>query len=371
MKISYINGVCVKNDAISNSIIDEISWLNNTHNSDILLFTYACEFEQLNYKIITTLKDIAVDAHFKSSDLIIFHFGIYCPLFNLLPVTPNNAKRMVVFHNITPKKFTHSEQHALIDKSFKQLSNITLADHVICDSQTNLDILREASIQTPASILPLAVHNTKPAPDTKPSFVDKVIRIAFIGRFVLSKGPNDLLEAFSRLLQHQILPTIEITMIGNLSFSDTILVSEIRDTINKLHSYHNHCIKIHINANASDDDKNKTLQNADLFILPTYHEGFCIPILEALANGCKVITYDNSNTPSVSGGLAKLVPTGNIEALKSTISEELQLVLSERWSNSGSGSYTEYKNKAQQYTEQYSPTLTKQRFLQTIKTLTI
>ena len=46
-----------------------------------------------------------------------------------------------------------------------------------------------------------------------------------------------------------------------------------------------------------------------------------MPVLEALASGCKVISYDNSNLPAISGGLAQLVPTGDVAALAAAIAD--------------------------------------------------
>jgi hypothetical protein len=42
--------------------------------------------------------------------------------------------------------------------------------------------------------------------------------------------------------------------------------------------------------------------------------------MEALKSGCFVIAYDNSNLPNVTGGLARLTPTGDTAALSAAIS---------------------------------------------------
>lgn len=42
-------------------------------------------------------------------------------------------------------------------------------------------------------------------------------------------------------------------------------------------------------------------ENAKAFVFPTEYEGFGLPILESLAEGCPVITYNNSATPEVAG----------------------------------------------------------------------
>jgi len=267
------------------------------------------------------LKDVVFDQNFQSSDLVVFHFGIFYPLFDLLVVTPKKAKRLVVFHNITPKQFVPAKNHPTIDRSFKQMANIVFADHVICVSQTNLDVLRAAGINTPASVLPLAVHGDLHAPTRKPSAIDDLVRLLFIGRFVRSKGPGELLEALHPLLANKSAP-LSLDMVVKSSFSDAALIEEVRSFIEVLHRSHRDRVKITIHSDATDDVKNQLLRDADLFILPTYHEGFCVTIVEALASGCKVITYDNSNMPAISGGLARLTATGDIAALSCAIDGE-------------------------------------------------
>lgn len=365
MRISYINAICVKNDAVSNSIRDEIIWLSSEGLHEIRLYAYSCEYEDLLFTQVSDLKDVVFDQHFQLSDLVVFHFGVFYPLFNLLPVVPLRAKRLVVFHNITPKQFVRVENHSIIDKSFQQMSNIAFADHVVCVSQTNLDVLQSSGIRTPSTVLPLAVHSNLQMPESKPSVVDGLIRIAFIGRFVRSKGPSELIEALHKVLQRNESVHLILDMIGNLSFSDSGLLEEIRNTAEEIHRAYGDRVKINIHGNATEAMKCQVLHDADLFILPTYHEGFCVPILEALACGCKVIAYENSNTPAISGGLAKLTPTGDIESLSCAIARTVEEIASSAWQEN----YAEYMPRAQQYVEQYSPECAKRRFLNFIKSI--
>lgn len=369
MIISYIHGICVKNDAISNSIRDEITWLRSEGHNDVRLYAYACDHENLPFTKVNDLRDVAFDQHFQSSDLVVFHFGVFYPLFNLLPVVPKGAKRLVVFHNITPKQFVSVENHPTIDKSFNQMANILFADHVACDSQTNLDVLRTAGIYTPAIVLPLAVHSDLQIPESKPSALDGLIRLAFIGRFVRAKGPGELLDALYRLLQRNQAVHLKLDMIGNVSFSDSVLLKEIRKTVEAMHRSYGSRVKITIHGNASEEMKHHILREADLFVLPTYHEGFCVPIVEALASGCKVIAYENSNTPAISAGFARLTPTGDVTALSCAIAESTEEITSSAWGGEGLESYAEYARKVQEYVQQYSPEHTKRRFLKYIKSV--
>jgi glycosyltransferase involved in cell wall biosynthesis len=369
MKISYVYGVCAKYDAISNSIQQEIRALRAHGIEDVRLYTVDCRHETLPFVRVNSGADIALDQHFQSSDLVVFHFGIYHDLFNLLPVAPKKAKRLVVFHNITPKEFVAPENHALNDRSFAQMSNILWADQVICDSQLNLEVLRSFGIGVPASVIPLAVHTEAPPPLLKPSFHDGITRIAFIGRFVRSKGPQDLLIALQRALEGGLRLPLRLDMVGNIAFSSQQLIKQMQQTSQDLERRCEEHLQIKIHGDASEEIKHALLREADLFVLPTYHEGFCVPIIEALASACKVIAYHNSNTPAISGGLATLTLTGDIDQLALAIQQSIETVRSSAWQSECGSSYTEYSNIARNYTQQFAPSSVGDRFVHLVREL--
>jgi glycosyltransferase involved in cell wall biosynthesis len=360
MKIAYINGVCVQHDAISNAVRDEINWLQGVGH-DVRLYAYSCEHSDVPFTRVEREADVAFDPHFQSCDLVVFHFGIFYPLFNLLLMVPLHSKRIVVFHNITPKELLPLSARELIERSFVQMANIVFADQVICDSETNRDVLHRAGIQVPTTVLPLAVHSKLQAPQRKPSFDDGLMRIAFLGRLVKSKGPADLLEAVSRVMDGDTSIRVKLDLVGNLTFSDESVVAEVRLRMQAMQRRLASRFEVNIHGNAQETEKQRILCDADVFVLPTYHEGFCVPVLEALGSGCCVVAYDNSNLPAISGGLTNLVPTGDVGSLASAISNTLALVGSSSW-RSGGG-YLRRLQAASAYVAKFNPDAVRQRYL--------
>jgi len=367
VKISYVNGICLSNDAISNSIRDEITWLGEMH--DVKLYTYSCDNTSLPSVVVNDCRDILFDPHFQASDLVIFHFGVFYPLFNVITATPRGAIRLVVFHNITPKEFVHPSSHALIDSSFAQLSNMRWAEHIICDSQTNLDVLRQRGLTNAATVLPLALHTVVKPPREKPSFQDQVVRFVFVGRFVRSKGPTELLHALAHVMASRPSMHAQLDLIGSLTFSDQQLLADMRDAIAALHSRFGARLQVVLRGNAPELEKNRCLADADIMVLPSYHEGFCVPILEALASGCKVVSYDNSNIPSIAGNLGYLVPTGDTQALAAAMLETADLVGTPAWRDSATG-YAAFITRVSAYVSHFAPGSTRYRFLNLLRRLT-
>lgn len=67
----------------------------------------------------------------------------------------------------------------------------------------------------------------------------------------------------------------------------------------------------------SVDDKRNLLSDCSCFVFPSLYEGFGIPIIEAMEEGCPVITSNNSSLPEVGGKFALYLDEAtDAEALK-------------------------------------------------------
>jgi glycosyltransferase involved in cell wall biosynthesis len=62
---------------------------------------------------------------------------------------------------------------------------------------------------------------------------------------------------------------------------------------------------------------------ADLFVFPSFYEGFGIPLLEAMACGCPIITSKTGSPPEVVGNAAVLIDPSDSEGIASAIQEIL------------------------------------------------
>lgn len=362
LNVSFINSLCVENDAISMAIRDEMAALAGNPRICTKLFAYRCDIVDVAFIPVGSVGEIVFNRHFQTSDVVIAHFGVRYPLFNVLPLSPRKAAKLVVFHNVTPKAHSPRSTHDAVDVSLRQISNAQWADHVICDSATNLEALRGAGVNTPASILPLATHISTIPPMEKPSFKDGIVRFVFIGRFVRSKGVTDLLQAIATVLESGDVVNLRLDLIGNTEFSSPQILERILSKIDELRHGYGARLSIDLIANASENTKEEILRRADIFVLPTYHEGFCVPILEAIAAGCQVITYDNTNTASVSGGLATLVATGDIEQLSEAIHDATLRSRSAPWQGRGPESYGSYANRGREHINSYRPEVVQARF---------
>ena len=74
----------------------------------------------------------------------------------------------------------------------------------------------------------------------------------------------------------------------------------------------------------SQEQATNLLKNASLFLYPTHYEGFGLPPLEAMINGCPVIASDNSSIPEVCGDAVYYINPKNEYAIAEGICELLK-----------------------------------------------
>ncbi len=72
-----------------------------------------------------------------------------------------------------------------------------------------------------------------------------------------------------------------------------------------------------------DQDRLALYSLAELFVFPSFYEGFGFPVLEAMACGCPVITSANSSLPEITNGAAILINPYNVGELAAAIDQVL------------------------------------------------
>lgn len=143
----------------------------------------------------------------------------------------------------------------------------------------------------------------------KKSYGTAAPRILFVGHLLYSKGFYDLMHAF-RALRRQF-PAAELVCAGELPrperhFADFLPVEKQQEYIRRRFEM---CEEIRAFASSGDGvrycgvvdgaTKADLFANADVFVLPSYSEGFSLAILEAMFHGLPVVTTSAGGSPDV------------------------------------------------------------------------
>ena len=91
-------------------------------------------------------------------------------------------------------------------------------------------------------------------------------------------------------------------MLAGFDFQDlnTIPSEDVREALR----YSSYSDDIYCLGFVSPEDKNLLYRHAIAFVYPTLYEGFGLPVLEAMQQGCPIVCYDNSSLAEVGGNAA-------------------------------------------------------------------
>jgi glycosyltransferase involved in cell wall biosynthesis len=68
-----------------------------------------------------------------------------------------------------------------------------------------------------------------------------------------------------------------------------------------------------------EDELARTYSDSDVLLMPSLHEGFGLPVLEAMASGVPVVASNRGSLPEVVGGAGLLVEPEDIEAIADAV----------------------------------------------------
>ncbi|MBB3809098.1 glycosyltransferase family 4 protein [Pseudochelatococcus contaminans] len=296
-------------DAISTSVRHTWEALEAMPGVDVKIMSWRCDLTELPWISAGDLSDLLLDDTFLKANLIIYHFGVHVNLFDAMVMGNGHGKQAVFFHNVTPARFLPEQSQDLIAASLRQIENFRRVDEIWPVSQINAEELYQRDFDpSRVHVIPLAVDTPALAPladkDVKP------LELVFVGRIVRSKGVLDLIAAMKQL-SGRVTHPVRLRIVGNLEWSDTDYLAEVKAAI----AGSGLAPSIELVGTASDEELQRIYHQSHILAIPSYHEGFCKPVIEALRGGLIPVGYAAYNLPHIAGGFGKLVPPGDIDAL--------------------------------------------------------
>ena len=307
--------ILAKYDAIAATARDTYLALARESGFEVEVLTLRNDFGDVPAMIVSGVADLLLHPAFQKADIVIYHFGIYCDLFDALIATKGRSLQIVRFHNITPPQFLPAKDRGKIERSFLQAHNLAYADELWADSRVNAETLVTLGVdRNRIHVIPLAVE--EPAPRSLCGKASKCLNLLFVGRFVQSKGVLDLVRTLDSVRSRCTVP-FRLRIVGNMEWSDKSYVKAVQDAIaaRKLES------SVEILGTVSSELMQELYHTSHVLLIPSYHEGFCKPVVEGLRAGCIPVGYAAYNLPTISNGLGRMVPPGDTQALAVALAE--------------------------------------------------
>ncbi|MGD8245012.1 MAG: glycosyltransferase family 1 protein, partial [Anaerolineae bacterium] len=198
--------------------------------------------------------------------------------------------------------------------------NAHTATHLMADSEAT-----KADLATHYGVAASKITVTYPGTDQSLSPVGDVENIQaakarygiggdyflYLGTLQPRKNLLRLLAAFAEFAAHHSPLTVQLILAGKRGWLYDDLFKWVRQRGLEEH--------VRFPGYVAEEDKAALLSGALAFLFPSLYEGFGLPVLEAQACGCPVITSTTSSLPEVAGDGAFLVDPENTSAIASAM----------------------------------------------------
>lgn len=297
--LSY--GDAVGNDALA--INDTLK--RNGYNTCIYAENIDKRIDKSIVKKASELKGLERD------DLIIYHFSTGSKLNAQL--RNFSCKIVMRYHNITPYNFFEGYNPALSElcwqgrEQLKALRNDV--EYCIADSEFNKRDLEELGFKCNIDVLPILIpfcdYEKEPDNNVVRRYEsDEYINILFTGRIAPNKRQEDVIAAF-HLYQKYYNPKSRLFMVGSYD-GMAIYYNRLRRYAEELHVKN-----VYFTGHIKFDAILAYYRTADLFLCMSEHEGFCVPVVEAMFFGIPIVAYDSTAVGGTLGGAGVLLSEKN------------------------------------------------------------
>ncbi len=236
-----------------------------------------------------------------SDDVILYHMSTGSKLNYALEKYA--CRKMMIYHNITPPHFFHgynAQAEANARYGLEGLKHLAdKIDFCFADSDFNKSDLRKAGFTCPVEVrpilIPFADYEKKPDAHIMKKYTDDYQNIIFVGRIAPNKKQQDIISAFA-FYQKYINPKSRLIFVGNWGGMEKYYDRLVRYV---------HALELNnviFTGHIKFPEILAYYRIADLFLCMSEHEGFCVPLVEAMFFQVPVLAYSSCAIPWTLGG---------------------------------------------------------------------
>ena len=243
------------------------------------------------------------DPDARRGDVTILHFAMPSPMSDAFATLP--GARVLCYHNVTPAHFFADydpDITRLTALGRRELASLVgRVDLAVGVSEYNRLELEELGFD-PTGVLPLLIDTTRlttaaPVPALESLLQDGLVNILFVGRI----APNKKIEDHIRLAE-QYKRYVDVYY-RFIFVGKTDAVPRYYDTVRALITeYRMLSDRFWFPGPASDEELGTYYRNAHAYVSLSEHEGFCVPLVEAMATDVPVLAYGAAAVPETLGG---------------------------------------------------------------------
>lgn len=241
------------------------------------------------------------------NDIIIYHMADGNPL--NLGVANIQCRKIMIYHNITPYEFLAIDSIPSSEICRKGLDDMIemngkFTSYLTVSEFNKSDMVRMGYNEKNISVIPIIVpfEDYKKEPDLGKikELSDGMTNIVFVGRIAPNKKHEDLIRCFA-YYKRNINQNSRLVLAGSAN-TGGMYFKDLKDYIEYLGVE-----DIIFPGHVSFPEILAIYAKADVFLCLSEHEGFCVPILEAMTFDVPIIAYNAAAVPETIGGSAVVV----------------------------------------------------------------
>lgn len=261
----------------------------------------------------------------RPDDVLLIHHSAAAVRLRDLLALPN--PKLLLYHNVTPPSWLWADAPVVALQCAlgrEQLADLVPAvDVVAADSEFNAGELRAFGAER-AVVIPLLTDRGRlgetggDAPAGRAAASPGPPTVLFVGRLSPHKRQDEVIRAFALYRRHRA-PAARLVLVGDPITA--AYVDYLRRLADELAPG-----GVTIESGLAPGALGARYREADVFLCLSAHEGFCIPVLEALQFGVPVIARPTGAIPETVGDAALLVEDPDL----AVVAELLHLAVGDR-----------------------------------------
>ncbi|MDQ2974170.1 MAG: glycosyltransferase family 4 protein [Acidobacteriota bacterium] len=273
------------------------------------------------------------------SDVVIYHHSIGWNEGVELLRELRKSKTVLKYHNVTPPEFFAGvcpdfESRCRIGR--EQLAGLALANYdlYLADSDFNLQELEEKGLSEDRGFVVPPFHHTDRLCSLEPDLEvldacrDGKANILMVGRVSPNKAHAELIEAFAKYYYNYNRHS-QLLIIGNEEEVFETYYESLRELISRLWL----AGAVVFTGAVTDEALKAYYMTAHVFLTTSQHEGFCVPLVEAMAMKVPIVAYSSSAIPGTAGDAALVWSERN----PNLVAESINMIVSDEQVSGGLG----------------------------------
>ena len=241
-------------------------------------------------------------------DLLIYHGSTGDPLNMWVPRL--GGRKVMRYHNITPPEFFrgYSEEAAVRSASGLREMQLTARafPYGIADSDFNRQDMRKLGFKCPIDVCPIVIpledYDQEPDEKVLKQYQgDGVTNLLFVGRIAPNKKQENVIRAFWHYRKNWN-PKSRLFLVGSSTGMESYL-GRLKKYVKALGIEESVVFPGQISFRAIL----AYYRLADVFVCMSEHEGFCVPIIEAMYFGKPIVALKAAAVPGTMGGAGLLL----------------------------------------------------------------